>query len=317
MTMRASRHSVEPSGDTEQTVASHLLLDRPCRRGTSRETVMIRKRVAASIAFGTVKGVRMSTKRLAALAAGSTAAAAALAGVATTIAAPANAAPKYSAITYSPKTGAWGWAMLAGSQQQAEDVAMTYCAGAGGTDCRTMAASVSGGCVALARSATTAAGGAGPTPAEAQGNAYGKIGGGDMLVSTCSGTDGEPVDPKGAGGVSPLPAAPPAQPAQPAPAAEPAPTQPVTDAISMSFGPPGLGNITATISNSSDLNGKCTYDATPFNTHRDFNVPAHGSTPLTFNGLNTGTSYHVTVSCKDASGKQTQPIGTTTQDVSF
>jgi hypothetical protein len=118
---------------------------------------------------------------------------------------------------------------------------------------------------------------------------------------------------------APKPAAPPApaQPVQPAPAAEPAPTQPVTDAISLAFSPPALGNITATISNSSDLNGKCTYDATPFNTHRDFNVPAHGSTPLTFNGLNTGTSYHVTVSCKDASGKQTQPIGTTTQDVSF
>jgi hypothetical protein len=97
----------------------------------------------------------------------------------------------------------------------------------------------------------------------------------------------------------------------------PAP-KPVTDAISLSFGPPGLGSITATITNSSDLNGKCTYDATGLkNTHQNFNVPAHGSTPLTFNGFNTGTTYHAVVSCNDASGKQTQPIGTASQDVTF
>src|SRR5205085_1545966 len=46
----------------------------------------------------------------------------------------------------------------------------------------------------------------------------------------------------------------------------------VTNAISLNFSRPGLGSISATISNSSDLNGKCTYDANPFNTHRDFNV---------------------------------------------
>jgi hypothetical protein len=101
------------------------------------------------------------------------------------------------------------------------------------------------------------------------------------------------------------------------PAGQTCPVKPVTDAISLSFSPPGLGSITATVSNSSDLNGKCTYDATPLNTHRDFNVPAHGSTALTFNGFNTGTSYHAVVSCLDASGKQTQPIGTATQDVRF
>jgi hypothetical protein len=97
----------------------------------------------------------------------------------------------------------------------------------------------------------------------------------------------------------------------------PAP-KPVTDAISLSFGTPSLGNITATVSNSSDLNGKCTYDATGLTkTHQNFNVPAHGSTPLTFSGLNTGTSYHAVVSCLDASGKQTQPIGSDSKDVRF
>jgi hypothetical protein len=97
----------------------------------------------------------------------------------------------------------------------------------------------------------------------------------------------------------------------------PAP-KPVTDAISLSFGPPSFGNITATVSNSSDLNGKCTYDATGLTkTHQNFNVPAHGSTPLTFSGINTGTSYHAVVSCLDASGKQTQPIGSDSKDVRF
>lgn len=134
-------------------------------------------------------------------------AAAILAG-ATTAAPPANAAAKFSAIAYSPKTGAWGWAMLAGKQQQAADVAMTYCAGAGGTDCQSAAKSAAGGCVSLVRSKTDGSvwfGGTGPSPAEAQGNAFGHIGGGDLLVSTCSGTDGEKADPKGAGGVSPPP----------------------------------------------------------------------------------------------------------------
>jgi hypothetical protein len=125
------------------------------------------------------------------------------------------------------------------------------------------------------------------------------------------------------------PAAPAQQPQQPPPqqqAPQPAPAPaavPVTNAISLSFGQPKItlippsASITATVSNSSALPGKCTYDATPFNTHRDFDVQAHGSTPLTFTGLATGTTYHATVSCKDASGKQTQPIGSNSQDVTF
>jgi hypothetical protein len=92
----------------------------------------------------------------------------------------------------------------------------------------------------------------------------------------------------------------------------------VTDAIALSFGPPNLGNITATVRNSSDLTGNCTYDATGLaDTHRDFTVGPKVSTTLSFNGFNTGTTYHATVSCMDASGKQTQPIGTDSKDVKF
>jgi hypothetical protein len=91
----------------------------------------------------------------------------------------------------------------------------------------------------------------------------------------------------------------------------------VTDAITLTFAPPDFGSITATVANSSDLTAKCTYDSTPFKNHRDFTVDPHGSTPLTFSGVNLGISYHVTVSCKDASGTQQQPIGVVNQDVSF
>jgi len=75
----------------------------------------------------------------------------------------------------------------------------------------------------------------------------------------------------------------------------------------------------ATISNSSDLNGKCTYDATGLTkTHQNFDVAAHGSTPLTFKGINNRHQLsRGGVSCLDASGKQTQPIGTASQDVQF
>jgi hypothetical protein len=122
------------------------------------------------------------------------------------------------------------------------------------------------------------------------------------------------------------PVQPPQQPQVPPDQHSPEPppaAAPVTDAISLSFGKPKItlippsASITATVSNSSALPGKCTYDATPSNTHRDFDVQAHGSTPLTFTGLATGTTYHARVSCKDASGKQTQPIGSSSQDVTF
>ena len=102
------------------------------------------------------------------------------------------------------------------------------------------------------------------------------------------------------------------------PALPPPPPALVTNAITLSFGPAHLGSITATVTNSSDLTAKCTYDASGITkTHRDFTVGPHGSTDLTFNGVNTGTSYHVVVSCHDASGKQTQEIGHAETDVTF
>jgi len=92
---------------------------------------------------------------------------------------------------------------------------------------------------------------------------------------------------------------------------------PVTNAITLTFSPPGFGNVTATVANSSDLTGKCHYHADPSNTNRDFTVNPHNSTDLTFTGLNTGTTYHATVTCSDASGKQQQPIGTSSASVKF
>jgi hypothetical protein len=91
----------------------------------------------------------------------------------------------------------------------------------------------------------------------------------------------------------------------------------VTDAIGATFNS-NLGSFTATVTNSSALSAKCTYDATGLaDTHRDFTVPPKGSTPLKFNGFNTGTSYHVVINCTDASGKQSEPIGHVDQDVTF
>lgn len=96
-----------------------------------------------------------------------------------------------------------------------------------------------------------------------------------------------------------------------------APQKPPTDAIKVAFGPPKFGSITATVSNSSDLKADCTYDATPFDTHRDFSVPAKGSTPLTFNGVNTGLTYHTVTECSaDFNGARTV-IGRVEQDVTF
>ncbi len=115
------------------------------------------------------------------------------------------------------------------------------------------------------------------------------------------------------------PAAEPAPPQQQAPQAPQEPAEPalVTNAIQLSFGPPKLGSITATVSNSSDLTAQCTYTATPFDTRRDFTVGPKTNTSLKFDGFNTGTSYHVVVSCHDASGKQAQEIGHAETNVTF
>lgn len=100
------------------------------------------------------------------------------------------------------------------------------------------------------------------------------------------------------------------------------PPAPVTNAIQLSFGPvSGNGvtgkSITATVTNSSTLTAKCTYDSTPGGTHRDFTVGPKGSSPLPFNGIGLPVTYHVVVSCHDASGNQTQEIGHAETNVTF
>jgi hypothetical protein len=141
---------------------------------------------------------------------------------------------------------------------------------------------------------------------------------------------------------------PPAQPAAPAPAPAPAPnanfpvhcsagyTLPpgsdcsktpnpnppapvaVTNAIKAKFDdPPGLHKVVLRVENSSNLTAACHYDAkantnNPLvkkDTTRDFTVPANGKDAEEFDGALSGTTYTVTITCKDASGKQTQDIG--------
>ncbi|OBA73677.1 hypothetical protein A5641_04800 [Mycobacterium sp. 1554424.7] len=117
-----------------------------------------------------------------------------------------------------------------------------------------------------------------------------------------------------------------AAPAAPAPANQPAPVRapapPVSNAIQLQFGPvSGNGvtgkSITATVTNSSALTAKCTYDSTPGGTHRDFTVGPHGTSSLSFDGIGFPVTYHVVVSCHDASGKQTQEIGHQETNVVF
>ena len=123
---------------------------------------------------------------------------------------------------------------------------------------------------------------------------------------------------------APQPAAAPAPAPAPVPAPAPAPVPvpapaaaPVTNAIKANFDPPGLTKVVLRVENSSNLPGACHYDAkantnnplVPKNTTRDFTVPANGKTAQDFPGAPSGTTYTVTITCKDASGKQTQDIG--------
>jgi hypothetical protein len=108
------------------------------------------------------------------------------------------------------------------------------------------------------------------------------------------------------------------------PAAKPNPA-PVTNAITLSFGPasgllfvPDGGSITATIKNSSDLTASCHYSATPGGfTDQDFTVDPKGSKDLPLTGTRLSIKYHAVVSCHDASGQQPQEIGHAERDVTF
>ena len=101
-----------------------------------------------------------------------------------------------------------------------------------------------------------------------------------------------------------------------------APAAPVTDAIGASFGKPGLTSLALSVTNSSAMTAACHYEAdantidplVPKQTVRDFQVAPHTTSAKphveTFNGAPTFTNYSVTITCTDASGKQTEPIGT-------
>lgn len=96
-----------------------------------------------------------------------------------------------------------------------------------------------------------------------------------------------------------------------------APIPDVTNAIQASFGSPGISDVDFNVTNTSSLEATCNYTATansinplvPKTTTRQFNVPANGSHTETFNGTVTFTTYNVTLSCKDASGKQVAELG--------
>jgi hypothetical protein len=84
----------------------------------------------------------------------------------------------------------------------------------------------------------------------------------------------------------------------PPPAAKPAPApKPPTNAVTLSFGPFGLGGLPVTATNSSSIAGTCTYDSTPLNYHHNFNLAPNSATSWSISGLPTGTTYHVVVSC--------------------
>jgi hypothetical protein len=100
------------------------------------------------------------------------------------------------------------------------------------------------------------------------------------------------------------------------------PPQVYTNAISPSFD----GEATAfkvTLKNSSPLPATCNYEAVslnpllPSDTTRTFDIPANGSHTESFNGLKTGTQYKITIPCNDSSGKQTQPLGSVNQTVTW
>jgi hypothetical protein len=126
----------------------------------------------------------MPIKNVVTYVAGGTAAAAA--AVMLTVA-PANAADKWAAISYSPDDGVFGWSNFNDSEHDAQSRAVFDCVGKGGTTCQ-VASSISNGCVALADTETHWAGGTGPSTETAEHNASAELGGIVHIVfSTCSG----------------------------------------------------------------------------------------------------------------------------------
>ncbi|WP_142239780.1 hypothetical protein [Mycobacterium sp. ST-F2] len=104
-----------------------------------------------------------------------------------------------------------------------------------------------------------------------------------------------------------------------------APIPDVTNAIQASFGDPGLNSLAFNVTNTSNIAATCNYTATansinplvPKKTTRQFTVPANGNHTETFNGAPTLTTYNVTLTCKDASGKQSAPLGSVQTSVTW
>jgi hypothetical protein len=100
----------------------------------------------------------------------------------------ANADATWAAIAVSPEadnSGA-GWAYDAGSQAEAERVAIKSCIDEGNVQCQ-IAISRSTGCLALADSPDAWSPGTGATVEEAEADALATNDGGTILVSGCTG----------------------------------------------------------------------------------------------------------------------------------
>jgi Domain of unknown function (DUF4189) len=108
------------------------------------------------------------------------------------LAAPANAADKYVAISFSPENGAYGWGNNYDSEDGARIRSLSECQNYGGTHC-VFIAWARNGCAALAVGDRNPYGGFdqyygwyGPSIASAEQQALAKNGGGTILISKCS-----------------------------------------------------------------------------------------------------------------------------------
>jgi hypothetical protein len=98
-----------------------------------------------------------------------------------------------------------------------------------------------------------------------------------------------------------------------------------TNKIQAAFGEPGLTSVDFTVTNTSTLNAVCDYVSTtnslnplvPKKTTRTINVDAGQSTTTTFDGAPTLSTFNVTLACRDASGKQKEPLGNVTTSLQW
>ncbi len=89
----------------------------------------------------------------------------------------------------------------------------------------------------------------------------------------------------------------------------PAAPPPPSDAVSLTFGKPGLAGLPVTATNTSPVSGSCKYKSTPFDYEHDFPIQAHGSVEWTIGAPKTGINYHVTLTCSGPYQGQTIEFG--------